>query len=98
MVSIKKVPTAGINISLQDDTIICAYTTIVNLMSDRNLRDQARSFEEESFAIISEYIKELKKEFKSQAGRALKCKELDTNDSIEIITASPFSPKKNSVL
>jgi len=92
----KKVPTAGINVSVQGDTITCAYTTIVNLMSDRNLRDQAKSFEDESFAIIKEYIKELKKEFKSQAGRALKCKELDTNDSIEVITASPFSPKRTA--
>ena len=91
-----KVPTAAINVSLQGDTMTCTYTTIVNLMSDRNLRDQSRGFEEESVKIISEYIKELKKEFKKTAGRSLKSKETDSRDSIEVITASSFSPKRTA--
>ena len=90
----KKVPTAGINVSLQGDTMTCTYTTIVNLMSDRNLRDQSSSFEEESIKIIKEYLKQLKSEFKSIAGRGLKVKELSSRDSLEMITASPFTPKR----
>ena len=90
----KKVPTAGINVSLQGDTMTCTYTTIVHLMSDRNLRDQSVSFEEESVKIMKEYLKELKSEFKSIAGRALKVKELNSRDSIEMITASPFTLKR----
>lgn len=91
-----KVPTAAINVSLQGDMMTCTYTTVVNLMSDRNLRDQSKNFEEESIKIISEYIKDLKKEFKKEAGRALKSKETDTRDSIEIITTSPYSPKRTA--
>ena len=92
----KKVPTAAINVSLQDNVMLCTYTTIVNLMSDTNLRDQSKKFEEESIGILKEYIKDLKGEFKSNAGRSLKCKEVDTKDSIEIITVSPFSPKRTA--
>lgn len=91
-----KVPTAAINVSLQGDTIVCTYSTIVNLMSDRNLRDQSTGFAEESISIIKEYIKDLKKEFKNKSERTLKCKEEDTRDSIEIITTSPYSPKRTA--
>ena len=91
-----KVPTASINVSLQGDTMTCTYSTIVNLMSDRNLRDQSRGFEEESVKIILEYIKELKRGFKGKAGRSLKAKEIDSNDSIEVISSSPFSPKRTA--
>ena len=92
----KKVPTAAIDVSLQGNKMTCKYTTIVNLMSDIDTRDQSKRFEEESVGIIKEYIKELKREFKSVADRTLKCKEVDSNDSIEIITVSPYSPKRTA--
>ena len=53
----KKVPTAGIDVSLQGDTMTCKYTTIINLMSDTNLRAQSQGFEKESVSIIKEYLK-----------------------------------------
>ena len=92
----KQTPTAGINVSLEGGKMVCCYTTIVNLMSDRNLRDQCTRFEEESVNITKQYLKELKKEFKSLAGRALKAKETDSRDSIEVITSSPYSPKRTA--
>ena len=92
----KNVPTAGINVSLQDNKMVCTYTTIVNLASDKNLRDQSQRCEEESVAIIKQYLKELKSEFKNLAGRALKAKEVNSTDSIEIISASPYTPKRTA--
>ena len=92
----RKVPTAAINVSLQGDRMTCTYTTIVNLMSDLQLRDQSKSFEEESVSILDVYMKDLKKEFKKMSGRSLKSKEVDTNDSIEIISTSPYSPKRTA--
>ena len=41
-------------------------------------------------------VKELKGEFKGLAGRALKAKEVNSTDSIEIISASPYSPKRTA--
>ena len=92
----KNTPTAGINVSLEGNRMVCTYTTIVNLMGDRNLREQSQRFEEESVNIIKEYLKELKREFKSLAGRAIKAKEVSSRDSIEIITSSPYSPKRTA--
>lgn len=92
----KNMPTAGIKVSLQGDVMTCTFTTIVNLMSDRNLRDQCKRFEEESVEIIKEYLKQLKSEFKKESGRSLSTKEIDTSDSIEVITVSSFTPKRTA--
>ncbi|MAG25305.1 hypothetical protein CMI47_06965 [Candidatus Pacearchaeota archaeon] len=87
-------PTMSIKGSLAGDVLTLKYTTVVNLASERNLRDQVRVFEEESVKLIKEYVKNLKKEFKSDASRALKVKELNTDDSVEMITTSPYTPRK----
>tara|TARA_Y100000310_G_scaffold114582_1_gene113059 strand:- start:2624 stop:3010 length:387 start_codon:yes stop_codon:yes gene_type:complete len=91
-----KVPTMSVKTSLQGDVMTCCYTTVVILASDRNLRDQTRVFEEESIQVLKTYIKELKKNFKNDAGRSLKTKEVNNTDSLELITASPFTPKRTA--
>ena len=91
-----RTPTMSIRTSLQGDNLTCTYTTIVHLASERNLRDQVRVFEGESAKLTNDYIKEIKKEFKDAAGRTLKVKELSTNDSIELITSSPYTPRKTA--
>ncbi|MAE83206.1 MAG: hypothetical protein CMB80_10745 [Flammeovirgaceae bacterium] len=89
-------PTMSIRTSLQGDCLSCVYTTIVHLASERNLRDQVKVFEDESTKLIGDYIKELKKEFKNSSGRAIKLKELSSSDNVELITASPFTPRKTA--
>ena len=91
-----RTPTLSIRTSLQGDVLTCTYTTICHLASDRDTRGQVRVFEEESIKLISDYMKELKKRFKSGAGRAIKTKEINTTDSVEMITASPFTPRKTA--
>jgi hypothetical protein len=91
-----RTPTMSIRTSLQGDNLSCTYTTIVHLASERNLRDQVRVFEEESAKLTNDYIKEIKKEFKEAAGRALKVKEINSNDNIELITSSPYTPRKTA--
>jgi hypothetical protein len=86
----------SIRTSLQGDCLSCVYTTIVHLASERNLRDQVKVFEDESTKLIGDYIKELKKEFKNSSGRAIKLKELSSSDNVELITASPFTPRKTA--
>ena len=60
------------------------------------MRDLASRYEEESIKITKEYMKNIKKEFKSSAGRSLKAKELTSNDSIDVITTSPYSPRRTA--
>ena len=91
-----RTPTMSIKSSLQGDNLTCAYTTIVHLASDRNLRDQVKRFEDESVKLTKEYTKILKKDFKDASGRTLKLKEVSSTDSVELITASPFTPRKTA--
>ena len=91
-----RTPTMSIKSSLQGDNLTCSYTTIVHLASERNLRDQVRKFEDESVKLTNEYIKNLKSDFKDASGRTLKVKESSTTDSVELITASPFTPRKTA--
>ena len=42
------------------------------------------------------YVKHVKKEFKVGAGRSLRVKELSSNDSFDVITASSFSPRRTA--
>ena len=91
-----RTPTMCIKSTLQGDLLTCSYTTVVHLASERNLRDQVKVFEEESIKLIKDYVKSLKKEFKDSAGRALKVKEVNSTDSVELITASPFTPRKTA--
>jgi len=91
-----RTPTMSIRTSLQGDNLSCTYTTVVHLASERNLRDQVKVFEEESAKLTNDYIKEIKKEFKEAAGRALKIKEMSSSDNIELITSSPYTPRKTA--
>jgi hypothetical protein len=94
--STPKSPTLSIKASLSGDILTVSYTTIVTLVSDRNMRDQCKRYEEESVKMTDDYMKNVKKEFKTSAGRALKTKTLNSDDSIQVITTSPYTLKKNA--
>mgnify|MGYP003627140031 CR=1 FL=1 len=91
-----KSPTVSIKGSLSGNNLELKYTTIIHLASERNLRDQVKKFEEESIKLLSDYIKMCKKEFKGGSGRTLKLKEIGSNDSVEVITTSPYAPRKTA--
>ena len=87
-------PTMSIKCSLQGDVLTVRYTTIVNLASERNIRDQIKRFADESVKLTNDYMKNVRSEFKRGATRALKVKQLGTSDSVEMITTSPYTPRK----
>jgi len=89
-----RTPTICIRTSLSGDVLTCTYTTVCNFASDRNLRDQVASAESDSVKLLKDYIREMKKRFKEVAGRTLKVKELNSRDNVELITTSPFTPRK----
>ena len=89
-------PTMCITSKVEGDVLTCTYTTIVHLASERNLREQVRVFEDESVKLVNDFMKSVRKQFKESAGASLKAKQISTNDSIELITASPFTPRKTA--
>ena len=71
------------------------YKCIVHFASDAGMHEQKKVYDEESVKLCDDYMKRVKKEFKESAGRALKVKQVSTDDDIEIISAQPhISPKK----
>ena len=90
-------PIHSIKCYLVNDAQICIdYTTVVTFASESSLRDQKAAFENESVQVTRNVVKNTKKQFKDGSGRALKLKELSTDDSIEIINVSPYSPRKTA--
>ena len=89
-------PTMSIKTSLQDDKFSVTYLTIVNLGSVYETRALAKRYEEESIKLINDYMKNIKKEFKSQSDRSLKVKELNSRDVVDVINASAFSPRRSA--
>ena len=89
-------PTVSVTTSLQGDKLVLKYLTVVHLASSQNIRQQVQGVEEESVKYLKEYLKNTKSEFKKMSGRALKTKEIDSSDSVEMITASVFSPRKTA--
>tara|TARA_A100001011_G_scaffold170603_1_gene179485 strand:- start:256 stop:642 length:387 start_codon:yes stop_codon:yes gene_type:complete len=72
------------------------YTSVVTFASEASMREQKKAFENESNQATNNKMKEIKKEFKDAAGRALKAKQLKSEDSIEVINASPHTPRKTA--
>ena len=92
--STAKSPTFSIKTTMSGDRINVTYTTIVNLVTDKVMRDQVREEERISEKLIGDFINEVKKEFKKVAGSTLKLKKGDSTDEIELISMSAYSPKK----
>ena len=92
----KKSPTLSVKTAIQGNMMTLTYTTVVNVASERNLRDQTKVFEGESIKALKSYLDHVKKSFKEVSGRALKCKEASNTDSIELITTSPYTPRKTA--
>jgi hypothetical protein len=94
--STAKSPTFSIKTTMSGDRINVTYTTIVNLVTDRVMRDQVREEERISEKLIGDFMNEVKKEFKKVAGSSLKIKKGDSTDEIELISMSSYSPKRTA--
>ena len=87
--------TASIKTHLRGSSLTVRYKCIVHFPSDAAMHEQKKSYDDESVKLIDDYMKRVKKEFKDTAGRALKVKQISTDEDIEIISAQPhISPKK----
>ena len=92
--STSKSPTYSIKTSMSGDRIHVTYTTIVNLVADKVMRDQVREEERVSEKLIADFIDSVKKDFKRIEGSTLKLTKGESSDDIELISMSAYSPKK----
>ena len=87
--------TASIKTTLRGSVLTVRYKCIVHFASDAAMHEQKKMYDDESVKLCNDFMKRVKKDFKESAGRALKVKQVSTDDDIEIISAQPhISPKK----
>lgn len=76
------------------DVLDLQYQTVVHFAAEAALGLQAVRQREISNEIFTSALKEIKSHFKEVTGRALKVKELNRNDDVELIQATSNSPRK----
>ena len=84
----------GITTSLAGNRLTLKYATVVHFNSSDGLATQKKEHERQSNEMLQEKIKEVKADFREQAGRALKVSEVDSKDDVELISATAYSERK----
>tara|TARA_B100000674_G_C37376898_1_gene705664 strand:- start:41 stop:436 length:396 start_codon:yes stop_codon:yes gene_type:complete len=84
----------GITTSLAGNLLTLKYQTIVHFNSSDGLTTQKKEHERQSNEMLQAKIKEAKADFREQAGRALKVKELESSDDVELVSATAYSERK----
>ena len=81
-----------------EKTLEITCMTIVNLLNRSDMNTEAKKAEDQLNKACNVCLKEIKKEFKSAAGRALKTKQKGSDTSIELINMSAYSPKGTALV
>lgn len=79
---------------LAGDKLTIKYTTIVHFASENSMQQQVGRYSDEALQKIDACLKEVKSEFKTKVGRALKTKDEGGADNVELISATARSPRK----
>ena len=71
---------------------------VVNLLNRSEMHKASNDAKSSLDKACNGCIKDIKKEFKSAAGRALKTKKLGVDSSVELINMSAYSPKGTALV
>ena len=89
--------TMSIKASIANDVLTIKYMTVVNFSSSQALRVQIMKYADEANQMINSYMKKVKSEFKTLAGRTLKSKESGVGgDNVEMIQSTLYSDRKTA--
>jgi hypothetical protein len=78
--------TVSVTSSFAGNTLTLKYKTVVHFAEERSLQMQVDRAKEESIARLTAGVTELKKEFKDVTGKTLKLKELNSTDTLELVS------------
>jgi len=80
--------------SLDGDTLVLKFISVVQFASDQSLRDQTNRISEESVKILTDSVASIKKEFKEIVGSPLRLKDESSVDNVEVVAGSIHAPRK----
>ena len=89
--------TRSLTCSMEHDKLLVKFQTVVHFASEQSLRQQVDRLVEESNELINQRVASIKKRYKEAAEVALKVEELDSNDSIEMISTSVHNPRRIAI-
>lgn len=78
------------------NSLLMSYQAVVNFGTEREMIVVKRSYSEESQGIINQVLKNIKKNYKDLAGETFTTKEMSSSDSLEMLTAAIFNPKRTA--
>ena len=83
---------------VSDEKMEITCMVIVNLLNRSEMQKASTDAKSSLDKACNSCLKDIKKEFKSVAGRALKTKKLGVDESIELINMSAYSPKGTALV
>ena len=84
----------GITTTLGGNLLTLKYATVVHFNSSDGLATQKKEHERQSNEMLNKKLAEVKADFREQAGRAIKLKEVSNKDDVELISATAYSERK----
>jgi len=81
-----------------EDRMQITCMVVVNLLNRSEMRKAAADAESSLDKACNGCLKDIKKEFKSVAGRALKTKKIKSDSNVELINMSSYSPKGTALV
>ena len=79
--------TRSVTASFAGNTLTLKYTTVFHYAEERSMHMQMRTLAEESISYLGQMITSLKKDVKEMCGQPVKLNEINSNDSVELISA-----------
>ena len=85
--------TMKVTSSLHGDSLTLKYLAIIQFASEESMEKQKAEYEKESVKVIADALKKMKEEFREKAERSINVKEESRDDSVELISTSPYAPR-----
>jgi hypothetical protein len=76
---------------MQGKFMILSFAMVVNFPSGIASQDKIKDYEKESKKITADALRQIKSEYKADAGKALSCKEVNSSTHVEYISANMIS-------
>ena len=83
---------------VSEDRMHITCMVVVNLLNRSEMQKAASDAKSSLDKACNACLKDIKKNFKSEAGRALKTKKLSADSSVELINMSAYSPKGTALV
>ena len=86
--------TMKVTSSLHGDSLVLKFMAVIHFASEESMQKQKALYEKEANDAIADALKQMKSKFREETGRTVKVKEEARDDSVELVSVAPQSPRK----